>query len=218
MSRNCVSLFCLLVTGAVIWVAVRPGAAQSQDTSTPKPAQSQTGASTPPATAATPQTSPAATTAQPPAKDQAGGPAVQGADKKKPKRLWTNDEIKSVKNGVSVLGDTDKSAAQYTYVKEEDEENDGRDLHKQQVEECRSQIRDLRDRIEAVDKRIAQLKDFKAHNTSASGGINMHERYNMVPLADQVKQLEDAKKQLQAQIEDIENEARKNGIEPGELR
>jgi uncharacterized protein (UPF0335 family) len=58
----------------------------------------------------------------------------------------------------------------------------------------------------------------KADNTSASGGIKMHQGYNMVPLNDQVKQLEDAKKQLQAQIEDIENEARKNGIEPGELR
>ena len=40
----------------------------------------------------------------------------------------------------------------------------------------------------------------------------------MEPVADQVKQLEDAKKKLQAQIEDIENEARKSGIEPGELR
>jgi uncharacterized protein (UPF0335 family) len=46
----------------------------------------------------------------------------------------------------------------------------------------------------------------------------MHQGYNMVPLTEQVKQLEDAKKQLQAQIEDIENEARKNGIAPGELR
>ena len=46
----------------------------------------------------------------------------------------------------------------------------------------------------------------------------MHQGYNMVPFADQVKQLEDAKKQLQAQIQDIEYEARKNGIEPGELR
>ncbi len=40
----------------------------------------------------------------------------------------------------------------------------------------------------------------------------------MVPLEEQVKQLEGKKKELQTNIEDLENEARKNGIEPGELR
>jgi uncharacterized protein (UPF0335 family) len=35
---------------------------------------------------------------------------------------------------------------------------------------------------------------------------------------DQVKQLEDKKKQLQGKIEDVENEARKNGIDSGDLR
>jgi hypothetical protein len=205
MFWNRVPLFSGLMAGAVIWMTVHPCAARPQDTSAPKPAQSQ-------ADSTTPQTDPAPTVAQAPV------PAVQGADKKKPKKVWTNDEIKSAKSGVSEVGDTHKSGARFSYTREDDGENDKEDLHKQQVEECRSQIRDLSDRIAAVDKRIAQLKDFKADNTSASGGINMHQRYNLVPLADQVKQLEDAKKQLQAQIEDIENEARKNGIEPGELR
>lgn len=205
MFRNRVSSFAGLMAGAVFWMTVHSCAARTQDTSAPKPAQSQTDSTTP-------QADRAPTVAQAPV------PAVQGADKKKPKKIWTNDEIKSAKSGVSVVGDTHKSGARYTYTQEDDGENDKEDLHKQHVEECRSQIRDLRDRIEAVDKRIAQLKDFKAENSSASGGINMHQRYNMVPLAEQVKQLEDAKKQLQAQIEDIENEARKNGIEPGELR
>ena len=201
MFRNRVSLFSGLMAGAVIWMTVHPCAARPQDTGAPKPAQSQ-------ADSTTPQTDPAPTVAQDPVT------AVQGAGKKKPQKVWTSDEIKSAKSGVSVVGDTHKSG----YTREDDGENDQEDLHKQQVEECRSQIRDLSDRIEAVDKRIAQLKDFKADNTSASGGINMHQRYNLMPLADQVKQLEHAKKQLQAQIEDIENEARKNGIEPGELR
>jgi uncharacterized protein (UPF0335 family) len=40
----------------------------------------------------------------------------------------------------------------------------------------------------------------------------------MVPLEDQVKQLEEQKKQLQARIEDAESEARKNGIDSGDLR
>jgi chromosome segregation ATPase len=201
MFRNRVSLFSGLVAGALICMAIHPPLAYPQDTSAPT-------------ATATPQTSPAPGAA----KAQSLVPAVQVADKKKPKKVWTNDEIKSVKNGVSVVGDTNKNSARHSFVREDDEENENQDLHKQQVEKCRNQIRELRDRIDAVDKRLSQLKDFKADNTSASGGIKMHQGYNMVPLVDQVKQLEDAKKQLQAHIEDLENEARKNGIAPGELR
>ena len=40
----------------------------------------------------------------------------------------------------------------------------------------------------------------------------------MVPLEDQIKQLEGQKKQLNVKIEDVENDARKNGIESGDLR
>jgi chromosome segregation ATPase len=205
MFRNRVSLFSVLMADAVICLAVHASLAYPQDTSAPT-------------STATPQTSPAPGAAQAPAKAQSLVPAVQAEDKKKPKKVWTNDEIKSVKNGVSVVGDTNKNSARHSYVREDDQENENQDLHKQQVGKCRNQIRELRDRIDAVDKRLAQLRDFKADNTSASGGINMHQGYNMVPLADQVKQLEDAKKQLQAQIQDIEYEAQKNGIEPGELR
>jgi hypothetical protein len=203
MFRNRVSLFSALLAGAVM--AVHPSLANPQDMSAPT-------------ATATPQMSPAPSAAQAPAKAQSLVPAVQAPEKKKPKKVWTNDEIKSVKNGVSVVGDTNKNSAPHSYVREDDQENENQDLHKQQVGKCRNQIRELRDRIDAVDTRLAQLRDFKADNTSPSGGIKMHQGYNMVPLADQVKQLEDAKKQLQAQIQDIEYEARKNGIEPGELR
>ncbi len=212
MFRNRISLFSGLVTVAVIWMTVHPCLARPQDTSAGDPAQSQT---TSPAS----QTSPAPATAQAATKTDVLIPPVQPADKKKPKKVWTNDELKSVKSGVSVVGDANKSTTtRHSHAPKDDEENDNPSPHQQQVEEYRSQIRELRDRIEAVDKRVAQLKDFKAENTSASGGIDLHQKYNMEPVADQVKQLEDAKKKLQAQIDDIENDARKSGIEPGELR
>ena len=62
------------------------------------------------------------------------------------------------------------------------------------------------------------MKNFKAEDSSPSGGINPNGRYIMVPLDEQVKQLEAKKKQLEANIEDLENQAKKEGIEPGELR
>jgi hypothetical protein len=35
---------------------------------------------------------------------------------------------------------------------------------------------------------------------------------------DQVKHLEERKRQFESQIESVEDQARKNGVEPGELR
>ena len=212
MFRNRITLFSGLVTVAVIWMTVQPCLARPQDASAGDPAQSQP-------TSPTSQTSPAPTTAQAATKTDVLVPPVQPSDKKKPKKVWTNDELKSVKSGVSVVGEANKSTTtRHGHARKDDEDNDNPSPHQQQVEEYRSQIRELRDRIEAVDKRVAQLKDFKAENTSASGGIDLHQKYNMEPVADQVKQLEDAKKKLQEQIDDIENDARKSGIEPGELR
>ena len=82
----------------------------------------------------------------------------------------------------------------------------------------RARIRELQTKIDAGDQRIRQMKNFKAEDNSPNGGINPNGRYIMVPLDEQVKQLEAKKKQLEANIEDLENQARKEGIEPGELR
>jgi hypothetical protein len=177
----------------VILLVRLPCLAQSQDSSASTPA------STKPAAAPTPaKTTPADT------------------EKKKPKKVWTNDEIGSVRGTVSVVGDGnqgDSSAAQ-----QKPTASGSGDIRQKQISSYRDQIRQLQSQIDAADKRIAQLKNFKAEDSSPSGGINMNQPYNMVPVEQQVKQLEDKKKQLHAKIEDVENEARKNGIDSGNLR
>jgi hypothetical protein len=82
----------------------------------------------------------------------------------------------------------------------------------------RDRLHQLNNQLETIDKKISQLRNFKADNASPSGGIDMHHGYYMTPVEDQVKQLEEKKKQIQAQIEAVEDPARKNGIEPGQLR
>jgi hypothetical protein len=136
-------------------------------------------------------------------------------EKKKPKKVWTNDEIGSVNGGVSVVGDgkpgdPSRSATEGS--------GDSRDARAETVRNYRDQIRQLRDQMAAADRRIEQLKSFKGENTSPSGGFNINQGYNMVPVEEQVKQLQEKKKKLEAKIEDVEVEARKNGVDPGELR
>lgn len=138
-------------------------------------------------------------------------------EKKKPKKVWTNDEISTVKGGISVIGDSNSSPSKSGDKKPADSPA-ADDAHRQQIQNYRDQIAELQSQMDDIDKRIDQLKNFKAEDTSPSGGINPTQGYNMVPLEDQVKQLQDKKKQLQAKIEDLENDARKNGIESGDLR
>lgn len=138
--------------------------------------------------------------------------SAASGNKKKPKKVWTNDELSSVSGSVNVVGAA--SANEPTQMPNS-QSKEGR---QRIVESYRSQIQQIREQIEAADKRIEQLKNFKGENSSPSGGINPHQGYSMIPVGEQVQQLEDRKKKLQAKIEDIENDARKNGIEPGELR
>lgn len=158
--------------------------------------------------------------ATPPANGQDSTSAEKAktpTETKKPKKVWTNDEIGSVKGGISVVGDPHTSARN-SRAEEAAASGGAGDARQMQIEKYRDQIQDLQAQIDADDKRIAQLKNFKGENASPSGGINPNQGYNMVPVEDQVKQLEEKKKHLQAEIENVENEARKNGIDPGDLR
>ena len=214
MLRNRVPLFTLAVLGAGMCMAVLPCAAFTQDTSASKPATVETMpalAQTPPAASSAPSA------AQAPAMVKAAVPAAQTPEKKKSKKVWTNDDVNSVHGGVSVVGDGAQGSDRDQH-RDAGVNSDSQHLHRQQLDDVRKQIQQLRAQIAAIEKRMAQLKDFKAEDSSASGGIDLHQRYDMVPLEEQVKQLENKKKELQAKIEDVENEARKSGIEPGELR
>ena len=145
--------------------------------------------------------------------------SATSTEKKKPKKVWTNDEIGSVKGSVSVVGDEKRNKSNPNAAPPTAQDRDAsKGDHQQQAENYRNQIAGLRSQIDAIDQRIAQLKSFKGENTTPTGGININQGYNMVPVEDQVKQLEERKKKLQANIEDVENDARKNGIDPGELR
>jgi hypothetical protein len=165
-----------------------------------------------PADAPASNSSSSAATAKTPAATADNKPA----DGKKPKRVWTNDEVGSLKGSVSVVGDNESGGKGATKDPLPDtRESDG---HADKVRRCREAIEQLRSQIAQADARIAQLKNFKGENVSPSGGINPHQGYNMVPPEEQVKQLEERKKQCQAKIDDLENQARKEGIDPGELR
>jgi hypothetical protein len=139
--------------------------------------------------------------------------------KTKPRKVWTNDEISNVggDRAISVVGKAgggDSNPPLDTFQKTAP----GPGARDKQAAAYRERLHQLNNELETIDKKISQLRNFKGDNTSASGGINMNHGYSMTPVEDQVKQLEEKKKQIQAQIDAVEDQARKNGFEPGQLR
>lgn len=114
---------------------------------------------------------------------------------------------------VSVVGAT-KGSSGATRPKN----NNTSSAHQQQVNAFRERIQDLQKQIESADKKIAELRDFKGENTLPSQGHVVNHGFNPTPISDQIQQLEEKKKQLQGKIDEVADEARRKGIEPGEIR
>ena len=150
-----------------------------------------------------------------------GGPADNTADKAKtkPRRVWTNEEIAGVggDGAISVVG---KAGGGDSNPSSNNPQKNAAVLSARykQAAPYRDRLRQLNNQLETIDKKIYELQNFKADNSSPSGGINMHQRYDMTPVEEQVKELEEKKKKIKAQIDAVEDLARKNGFEAGQLR
>lgn len=157
-----------------------------------------------------------------PAPSQSPSPASAGAssqqqgpsstlplDPKRPKKVWTNDDVGSLKDPVSVVGNSKNLGNGGTASKA-----DG-----QYIANARKELQKLQSQLEDTDKQLADLKDFSQGKAPAtSGGYQINKGYNRVPVDQQITSLEDKKKQLQDKIDALFDEARKKGVEPGQLR
>jgi hypothetical protein len=130
-------------------------------------------------------------------------------DAKKPKRVWTNENLSDANGSVSVVGD----------AKSKPKADAPKKANAQYVTSVRKQLEKLQKQINDVDKQLTDLVNFsKGEPSTSPGGIKLGQRYNREPLADQIRALEDKKKDLQSKMDELLDEARKKGVEPGELR
>lgn len=158
------------------------------------PAAAQTTDPNPPPPASRPQNPPAST------------------DAKKPKKVLTNEDLSSSTGKISVVGDGQsnpgnkpKAAAPKT-------------ANPQYVASVRNQIEKLLKQIVDVDKQITDLKNFKAGEPSTNAsGVQLDKRYEREPIEVQIRGLQDKRKDLQSKVDALYDEARKKGVESGEL-
>jgi hypothetical protein len=159
-----------------------------------------------PAPATSQSASPApATSPAPPPKANAAAPA----DAKKTSKVWTNDDVNGLSGPVSVVGNSKNLGKGGP-----DSKADG-----QYIQNTRKELRELQSQLDDTNKQLSDLKDFSEGKAPAtSSGYPINKGYNRVPVNQQITSLEDKRKQLRAKIDALADEARKKGVEPGDLR
>jgi hypothetical protein len=89
----------------------------------------------------------------------------------------------------------------------------------QYIANTRKELLKLQSQLDDTNKQLADFKDFSEGKAPAtSSGYPIHKGYNRVPVDQQITSLEDKRKQLREKIDALVDEARKKGVDPGDLR
>ena len=89
----------------------------------------------------------------------------------------------------------------------------------QYVAAARKQLERLNAQMAEADKQIQDLTSFsKGESRTSAGGIKLGKGYNREPVEVQIHALQAKKKDFQSKMDALLDEARKRGVEPGQLR
>ena len=127
----------------------------------------------------------------------------------KPKKVWTNENLAEASGSISVVGNSKNAPKEISTANAADARF---------LEQTRRQLQKLRQEIAEDDKQIAALTAFMAGEGSGQADRQLHKGYNSQPVPQQISALEVKKRNTQAQIDALLDEARKRGVQPGDLR
>lgn len=125
-------------------------------------------------------------------------PEAKPQKKKETKKVWTNEEVGTLNGAVSVVGDPAAARASGTKAGSRAAAGSG------DAQRYRQQLVPLRSELAEIDRQIREVRGLGAQGAS----------YNNTSL----DKLEDRKKAIQLKIDAIEEDARRNGVAPGDLR
>ncbi len=135
--------------------------------------------------------------------------ATPPAEAKKPKKVWTNENVSSATGTVSVVGDP----------KNQPKPPSSKPTNAQYVASVRKQLEKLQGQIADIDKQLVDLKKFSEGEPSTSAsGVKLNKRYEREPIEVQMRALQAQKKDLESKVDALFDEARKKGVETSQLR
>jgi hypothetical protein len=143
---------------------------------------------------------------QPAPDSNSAAPATtnSGSTSSSPKKVWTNEDIPSAKLPA------DKRNQNSTAPKQT--------ADAATVDRIRKSLQKLQGQLDDVNKKLKSYNDFTKGEAVSSASREMDKGVSRVPVDQQIVQLQEKKKQLEGQIGDLYDEARKKGIDPGQLR
>jgi hypothetical protein len=133
-------------------------------------------------------------------------PASANASTPAPKKVWTNDDLPSVKGGAA-----DKRNVNFPTTPTQN-------VDRATIDRIRKSLEKLQTQLDDVNKKLKSYKEFQSGEPVSTDAREWNKGVSRTPVDQQLAQLEDKKKQLEAQISDLNDEARKKGIDPGQLR
>jgi chaperonin cofactor prefoldin len=132
---------------------------------------------------------------------------------KKPKKVFTNEDLSKSSGAISVVGDPKDNA------KNKPKPSAPRSADAQYVASIRKQLEKLQKQISDIDKQLADLKSFsEGESTNNASGIQLNKSLQREPIEVRMRALQDQKRDLQEKMDALLDEARKKGVEPGDLR
>jgi uncharacterized protein (UPF0335 family) len=120
--------------------------------------------------------------------------------------VWTNEDLPVAKSVAVPRGQANQSS------------NGTVKADAATVERIRKNLERLQDQLDDVEKKLKSYKEFLEGETVSTGARDMGKGVVRTPVDQQIAQLQDKKKKLEDQIGDLYDEARKKGIDPGQLR
>jgi len=122
--------------------------------------------------------------------------------------VWTNDDLPAGRDRASR---DEKSPQNYP-------SSPNRAGDPQTVERIRKNLEKLESQIDDINKKLKTFREFLDGEPVSTGARDMRKGINRMPVDQQIRELEEKRKQLDAERGELFDEARKKGIDPGQLR
>jgi chromosome segregation ATPase len=145
----------------------------------------------------------------------------------KEKKVWTNDDLKRLPDTVNVAGQpaATSSAAEQNAATPENPNTASPNAAKQSsgpaqdaATEYLKQIAPLRQELADIDQRLNIIRQGEKNGAGASDAVSLTNVPTGVDTQGEIEVLQKRRAQIAADIDNLETEAQRNGIPPGDLR
>jgi len=150
------------------------------------------------------------------------------AKPKKAKKVWTNEDLERLResSSISVLGGPAAPAGAPSKGAAEEAGGGGEKagaggaayVKAKDPQWYQQRMASLRAELERTEKEISRLQNFLQNPSTGQAGLTLGQYNARLSPGNQIEQLERRREEVRRQIDDLEAEARRNGIPPGVLR